>query len=202
MCNNYANDIAYDAYREAFAELKIPVRFPDAAPNLEPRDSIKPTDVAPVIRATETGVEWVQLPWGFPPARPKGAPVINFRSEKRRFPQGRCLIPASAFHEFTGARYPKTKWRFRRADDAWLCIAGLWRPVGDGAAFTMLTCEPGPDVAPYHNRQVVILERDLWATWLDLATDSEHLLRPTVAGTLRVNKAARGADEQEPELAV
>jgi putative SOS response-associated peptidase YedK len=61
---------------------------------------------------TGEGVELVQLRWGFPPARPKAAPVINFRSEGRRFPKGRCLIPASHFFEFTGARPPKSKWKF------------------------------------------------------------------------------------------
>jgi putative SOS response-associated peptidase YedK len=43
----------------------------------------------------------------FPPSlrrRGKGAPVINFRSEGRRFPKGRCLIPASHFFEFTGSK--------------------------------------------------------------------------------------------------
>ena len=36
-----------------------------------------------------------------------------------------------------------------------------------GEAFTTLTSEPGPDVAPYHNRQVVVLDRTDWASWLD-----------------------------------
>ncbi|MDB5592947.1 SOS response-associated peptidase [Enterovirga sp.] len=197
MCNNYANDIAYDAYREAFAELKIPVQFPEAAPNLEPRDSIKPTDVAPVIRAAEGGPEWLQLPWGFPPPRPRAGPVINFRSDGRRFPHGRCLVPASGFYEFTGTKYPKTKWRFRKADEPWLCIAGLWRPTADGAAFTMLTCEPGPDTAPYHDRQMVVLDRRDWATWLDLEQSAEHLLRPAPAGTLLVDKVSAGVEERQ-----
>jgi hypothetical protein len=30
---------------------------------------------------------------------------------------------------------------------------------GEGEAFTLLTMEPGPDVAPIHNRQMVVLER-------------------------------------------
>jgi putative SOS response-associated peptidase YedK len=74
----------------------VPVVFPTAAPNLEPRDNIWPTETAPVFRQRDQGVELVQLRWGFPPARP----VINFRSEGRRFPKGRCLIPASHFFEF------------------------------------------------------------------------------------------------------
>jgi hypothetical protein len=48
--------------------------------------------------------------FAFPPARPGGAPVLNFRSEGRHFANSRCcLIPASAFFEFTGRKYPKAK---------------------------------------------------------------------------------------------
>lgn len=194
VCNDYANHVPYDEYRAAFAELKIPVRFSGAAPNLEPRDDIKPTDEAPVIRATEAGAEFVELPWGFPPVRPKAPPVINFRGEGRRFPKGRCLIPASSFYEFTGKRYPKAKWRFRRTGEDWMCIAGLWRPVGDSAAFTMLTVDLGPDVAPIHNRQVVVLDRADWATWLDLSVPAEHLVRPAPAGFLSVEQISPGSD--------
>ena len=102
MCNDFGNNVPYSAYLEAFSQIRAPVVFPTAAPNLEPRDDIWPTEIAPVFRRREEGVELVQLRWGFPPARPKGAPVINFRSEGRRFPKGRCLIPASHFFEFTG----------------------------------------------------------------------------------------------------
>jgi putative SOS response-associated peptidase YedK len=202
MCNDYANHIPYDEYRRAFSELKIPVRFPDAAPNLEPRDDIWPTDTAPVIRATDEGPEFIQLPWGFPPGRPKGPPVINMRGENRRFAKGRCLVPVSWFYEFTGKKYPKTKWRFSKPGEEWFCIAGLWRPVENGAAFTMLTVDPGPDVAPYHNRQVVVLKRDDWSDWLDLTAPAEHLVTPSPARTLVVERAATGADEAEPSLAL
>jgi hypothetical protein len=47
MCNDYANDIPRSIYVEAFSELKLPVVFPKAPLNLEPRDDIWPTDVAP-----------------------------------------------------------------------------------------------------------------------------------------------------------
>ena len=87
----------------------------------------------------------VQLRWGFQPARPKGAPVINFRSEGRRFPKGRCLIPASHFFEFIGAKSPKSKWKSTKAGEDWFCFAGLWRPMPDdaGETFTLLTTDPG-----------------------------------------------------------
>jgi hypothetical protein len=94
MCNDYANHEPYDEYRRAFSETKILVRFPHAAPNLEPRDDIWPTDTAPVIRATEDGPEFVQLPWGFPPGRPKGPPVINMRRGPRRRGSGWSIVLA------------------------------------------------------------------------------------------------------------
>ena len=117
MCNDFGNNVPYDAYLRAFSQIRVPVVFPKAAPNLEPRDDIWPTEPAPVFRRREEGVELVQLRWGFPPARPKGAPVINFRSEGRRFPKGRRLIPASHFFEFTGTKSPKSKWKFTKAGE-------------------------------------------------------------------------------------
>ncbi len=193
MCNNYANRVPIDAYREAFAQTRIPLVSPTQAesPNLEPNDDIRPTDPAPVIRAVKGGTALSKMRWGFPPGRPKAPPVINFRSEGRRFESGRCLVPASAFFEFTGKGYPKTRWRFTLADADWFAIAGLWRPAdGDQPdSFTMLTTEPGADVVDYHNRQVVVLTREDWEPWL-LDGDGSRL-RPLPAGALKVEPAAR-----------
>ena len=42
MCNDCGNNIPYSAYLEVFSQTRIPVRFPVAAPNLEPRADIWP----------------------------------------------------------------------------------------------------------------------------------------------------------------
>jgi putative SOS response-associated peptidase YedK len=42
----------------------------------------------------------------------------------------------------------------------------------------MLTTEPSPDVAPYHNRQVVVLRPDDWASWIYLTKPEAELLQP------------------------
>jgi putative SOS response-associated peptidase YedK len=190
VCNDYGNRVPYSVYVEVFGRLRLPVVLPISAPNLEPRDDIWPTEVAPIVRRHADGVELAQLRWGFAPARPKGAPVINFRSEGRRFPNGRCLVPASHFYEFTGTRTPKSKWKFTKTAADWFCFAGLWRPATEQTpeAFTILTTEPGPDVAPIHDRQVVVLERADWTAWLDLTRPAEDLLRPLPAGSLRVEQ--------------
>ena len=190
MCNDYGNRVAYSTYVEEFSHLRVPLILHTGAPNLEPRDDIWPTEVAPIIRRLGDGVELAQLRWGFPPVRAKAPPVINFRSEGRRFGRGRCLVPASHFFEFTGTKSPKSKWRFTKVDDDWFCFAGLWRPAqGDvPESFTLLTTEPGPDVAPIHNRQIVVLERTEWKAWLDFTRPESELLRPCHQGSLMVEQ--------------
>ena len=128
MCNDYGNRIPYSAYLEAFSHLKIRLFTPGGAPNLEPRDDIWPTDVAPIIRANKDGAELIQLRWGFPPGRPKGPPVINMRSEKRRFPRGRCLCHTSmslpgSDHRRTSGASPKSV----RIGSVSLGFGGPWR---------------------------------------------------------------------------
>jgi putative SOS response-associated peptidase YedK len=59
---------------------------------------------------------------------------------------------------------------------------------GGGEAFTLLTTEPGPDVAPIHDRQMVILERSDWSAWLELVGNEADLLRPLPTGGLRVEQ--------------
>lgn len=68
-------------------------------------------------------------------------------------------------------------------------FASIWRETPEvGQAFTMLTMEPGPDIAPYHDRQIVILERSVWADWLDPTISAKSLFKPLPAGTLGVEQ--------------
>ena len=54
----------------------------------------------------------------------------------------------------------------------------------------MLTMEPGPDIAPDHDRQIVILERDTWSDWLDSTIPAQSLIKPLAAGSLHVKQVA------------
>jgi len=165
---------------------------PEGIPNFEPREDIRITDRAPILRAAagqEGAVELVQRRWSWP--APGGKPVYNFRSEGRDLPRGRCVILADGFYEFTAHSDPKSKrkhkWLFALKDAPWFGIAGLWRADATvGEAFTMLTCEPSPDVAPYHNRSIVVLPPGDWARWLDPAVPSRELLKPPPAGSFEI----------------
>ena len=166
--------VALGQIREDWSQTRIPLRFPEGLPNLAPLDSIRITDSNAIIRAVVDAedpgaplvAELVVRRWSWP--GPGGKPVYNFRSEGREFTRGRCLIVADGFYEFTAPADPKQKrkdkWLFTKAGEDWFCIAGLWRAgPAFGEAYTMLTCAPGLDVAPYHSRQVAVLDRADWA---------------------------------------
>lgn len=198
MCNLYSNKVAPNAIALAFEQLRIPLRFPDGLPNLEPREEIRITDRAPIVRrgASEGAAELLQLRWSWP--GPGGKPVYNFRSDGREFGNsdqgGRCLIVTDGFYEFTTPKAPradkrKDRWLFTMPGRDWFGIAGLWRTTGVGEAFTMLTTEPGPDVAPYHHRQVAVIAYESWGAWLDGSGSALDLLGPCPAGSLKAEKA-------------
>src|SRR5438094_820364 len=77
MCNDFGNNVPYSAYLEAFRETRLPVVFPTAVPNLEPRDDIWPTEPAPIFRRREEGVEMVQLRWASRRRGPRGHPSLT-----------------------------------------------------------------------------------------------------------------------------
>jgi len=187
MCNLYRLEKGPEAIRAVVAQLD----FPEGIPNFEPRD-IHITEQAPIIRANPEGWELVQRRWSWP--GPAGKPVYNYRSEGREFPTGRCLILTDGFYEYTAPADPKQKrkdrWIFTKPDEDWFAIAGLWRTSKDvGEAFTMLTTEPGPDVAKYHARQVAVLRRDQWEEWLDPGRPIKGMIGPMPAGALHVARA-------------
>ncbi len=195
MCNDYRLLERVPA-EDVFAGFGMTLAYPEGIPNFEPREDVRITDRAPIVRAVSGrpgAVELVQRRWSWP--GPGGKPVYNFRSEGREFDRGRCLILADGFYEFTPHSDPRSKrkhkWLFTLAGEPWFGIAGLWRDdAAVGEAFTMLTRAPGPDVAPYHDRQIVVLARGDWARWLDPATRSAELLKPLPAGSFDVGQIA------------
>jgi putative SOS response-associated peptidase YedK len=204
MCNDYEQQIAWAEYCALMQALELHIPTRQSELDLTQAADIHIQDMAPIMRATAepSEVELAQMRWGFsPPAGRKTGPVFNFRSEGRSFADSRrCVIPASAFFEFTGSTRPKIKHRFTLNGAPFMGIAGLWRP-GEGnqpAAFTMLTMEPGPDVAPIHNRQIAVLRPNDWSAWLWLTKTEGELLKPLPAGSLSV--AAVDRDKAPDQL--
>jgi putative SOS response-associated peptidase YedK len=214
MCNRYGYLAPISRLVDEFSEHRLPLLFKDGAiPNVEPRESIRPTDTAPIIRpinpaAPGDGVELVDARWWLVPFFHKGSvkawkPMCtNARAEtlattatfREAFKRRRCLVPATHFFEWTGAKGTKQMWKFTKANSEIFCFPGLWDTAhtedGRIESFAIVTTSPGPDCAPYHDRQPVVLEPDQWTTWLDLSLDPAPCLRAGLEGVIAVERAA------------
>ena len=76
MCNENRRRVALDLIVEGFSQLRIPLRFPEGMPNLEPLDSIRITDRNAIVRAPANddaappGAAELELAGGVVPGRP------------------------------------------------------------------------------------------------------------------------------------
>ena len=116
------------------------------------------------------------------PSLPKSADGSRRRETSAKFP---VACPHNGVHWDEVAEIEVA------VHDVWGGLVLLRRAMapaqGDGPeTFTLLTTEPGPDVAPIHNRQMVVLGRADWRAWLDLTRPESELLRPLPSGTLLV----------------
>ncbi|ALC11327.1 SOS response-associated peptidase [Sphingopyxis sp. 113P3] len=193
MCNDYRLEVDIASIAEDFEDLQIRLETPEGLPNVPAREDVRITDVAPIVRSSKKGRargELINRRWSWP--GPKGAPVYNFRSEKRNFPSHRCLVLCDGFYEFTDPASPGQKrldkWLFTMKGRRWFCMAGIWRSYEEGEAFTLLTMDSGPDIAPYHHRQIIPLAPERWADWLDPAVPADDLLAWLPQGSLEVRQ--------------
>jgi len=192
MCNNYAMKVSPATLIARFADAAIPMLFPEGTPNAEPTDSIRPTDPALLIRGDGAGsAALTTVRWGLPPSAPKRPLLINMRSEGRSFTSGRSLVPASWFYEYTGAKYPKTKWTIAPVAQAFVTFAALWKSTPEGPRFSLLTVDAGPDIVGTHDRQPAVVAPEDWAAWLDERGRAPRL-SPSEAGTFRVFETSKG----------
>jgi putative SOS response-associated peptidase YedK len=199
MCNDYEQNVSWAQYRAAMRAAGIAINERQSDLDLPPAADVSINNTGPVARQAGDLVELVPMRFGMPPTNPRGGPLFNFRSEGRHFANSdRCLVIASAFYEFTRTSYPKTKYLFALNGTDVMAIAGIWR-AGKGNqpdAFAMLTTAQGADVAPIHNRQVVVLPPAKWRAWLDLSLPEPELLRPLPPGSFRVDVVRRGREEE------
>ena len=217
MCNRYGYLAPISRLIDEFSQTRIPLVFSDGAvPNLEPREHIRPTNIAKIIRSLDpanpsAGVELADARWWLIPFfHKKGVKdwkpmCTNARAEtvattatfREPFKRRRCLVPATHFFEWTGEKGAKVMWKFTKANSDIFCFPGLWdrAETADGPieSFTILTCAPGADCSAYHNRQPVILEPEQWAPWLDLAADPPPILRAGEANTIAIERAVESS---------
>lgn len=131
---------------------------------------IHPTDTAPILAASASGLECRWLRWGFPGFQ-KGQVIFNARCEsameKPLFKEGilhrRAVIPAAGFYEWNR---DKRKYTFYRKGHPALFMAGCFRKYEDGDRYVILTTQANASMEPVHDRMPLILEREKAVDWL------------------------------------
>jgi putative SOS response-associated peptidase YedK len=150
---------------------------------------------------------WWLVPW-WAKEMPKGA-MFNARSEtvdtsgasKDAFKSTRCLIPADGFFEWTKslADGGKDPWHIFLPDHRAHSFAGLWayNKKLEVTSCTIITQEAGDPMRQLHDRQPVILDPDVYDTWLDPQTpaaDAKALLNRTLNAELHFRRVSRAVN--------
>lgn len=145
-------------------------------------DDIKIGEIGPVMSSPSSDVvELAAMKLGFPPPPGrKGGSLFNFRSQGRHFGQsGRCLVPASAFFEFTGSKYSKAKHRSTLNGAAFTAISGSVAGKRGKQSSVVHDADNGAghDVPGIHSRQIVVPRPEDRRHWLELTKKEAELLR-------------------------
>jgi len=202
MCGRFETTGKYK-WAEIHAALSTyaPVTSPPL--NLQPDNDVRPTTMQATARLESDGWVVEKMRWGLVPYWRNGKPLkdtekgkgdgfklttFNARSEtcagtstfREAFAKRRCIVPASAWFEWTGDKGSKVKHRFTRADGDLLWFAGVWDHVitpdaGEFGSFTIITGPSNGWLGDYHSRAPVILDREDWGTWLDPSADARDL---------------------------
>ncbi len=121
---------------------------------------LRPTLPAPVI-LEDGGLQVMR--WGF--CRPFSNAVVNSREDKLgggmwrdAMRNRRCLVPASAYYEWSGQVGHKRTHKFESPEGNWLWIAGIWEENKElGRCFSMITTEPKGVAVGIHDRMPAVL---------------------------------------------
>lgn len=141
---------------------------------------IYPTDTAPILMQSGTGLCCNLQKWGFPGF--DGKPVIfNARSEsaleKKMFKESaehrRVVVPATLFYEWNRN---KEKNIFTRKDHATIFMAGIYSRFEDEDRFVILTTEANASMKPVHDRMPLILEAGEIEPWIFSGEKSKDIL--------------------------
>jgi putative SOS response-associated peptidase YedK len=177
MCGRFAFYSPHEAVVRLFG---LP-----AAPEVEPRWNIAPTQFVATVREAGGPRELAMLFWGLVPSWAKeksiGARMINARSEtltekpsfRSAFQRRRCLVLADGWYEWQRSGAVKQPYYIAFEDGAPFGMAGLWERWRDPAtgepleSCCIVTTTPGPAVAHIHDRMPAIVPPDAYGEWLD-----------------------------------
>lgn len=190
MCGRYTQGRAIPNLIERYAALGVERLSEEQG--FAPRFNIAPGQLAGVI--FEQGGQRLggAMRWGLVPHWAKSLEAlkhkpINAQSEtadtgpffRDAFKGRRCLVPATGFYEWKGARPPKQPFFIHPSDQEIFSFAGLWSSWKgpDGAVletFTILTTAANAFMKEIHHRMPCILQPEDEDGWLGGGGDLPH----------------------------
>jgi len=198
MCTNYR-------ISHGQSELVRLFRAMPAVASNQPTLNVFPDRMAPVVRTLDGERQLIDMRWGFPPP-PKGdAPVVNVRNVASPYwrawlkPAQRCLVPFSAFSEWTFTAPKRQRWFTLGEGEPVGAFAGIWRPwegmrgtksdpvSGEHLLFAFLTCAPNDVVREVHTKAmpVILATEGEQEAWLHAPTEiALELQRPLPEGVV------------------
>lgn len=158
-------------------------------------EDVRPGSTGHVVipDASPNGFKVLEMRWGLRPP-PGGKPWTNVRAEGRLVPpEQRCIVHATGEYINVKEGPNRGRWLVSWPGEEDIWFAGVWQPERSGwpAAYAIITCAPGPDLAPYEDRQKVYLAQEMWGEWLSGRAREEDVLKPLPAGTLKVTRLGR-----------
>lgn len=212
MCGRYATALSQADWSGIFPLGPDTLQFP------EPRYNLAPSQGAPVIRRSGTGLSLAELRWGLIPAWAKSPAdvrynLFNARAEgvadkpsfRAAFRSRRALMPASGFYEWRTTDGVKQPYYISRTDGQPLLFAALWERWESGEqeleSCTMITTEANSFMQQLHTRMPVIIEANQQQLWLEHGP--AELLRPAAEDVLQawpVSRAVGNVRNEGPEL--
>ena len=179
--------------------------------SVEPRYNVAPTQQVAVIRSIGDHNVLSMMKWGLIPSWAKDTKIashtINARSEtvaekpafRIAIRYKRCIVPTSGFYEWEHAGSIKQPYFIKLANQAPMCLAGIWEhwqaPEGfELETFSILTTSANTLVQPLHDRMPVILHKEDFDLWLGNNVHDpkslQHLYSPFPADEMEAIKVS------------
>lgn len=212
MCGRFTFEHEWSAFGDLY---DLPWQT-ERGRNTEARFNIAPTQSVLMVHNDADGVQvaeearWWLVPF-WAKEMPKAA-MFNARVEtvdtapafREAFKSKRCLIPASAFYEWTlnQADGKKDPWHIHLPGDAPFSFAGIWAR-NDKLGVTscsIVTMPAGNPMSQLHDRQPVILDPKAYKEWLDPTTRSpvaKELLTMNLDGQLEFHRVSRDVNSSK-----
>lgn len=159
---------------------------------------VRPSNLAPVLRAEDEKVRVDVMKWGFPRWDKSSGLIINGRAEtvtqktlfSASFQSRRVVVPASGFFEWDKREPARRIQYYFSLPGLVVYMAGFYSQFRqkDGTlsdCFVILTMPAASPVAAIHDRMPVILPKNAIRNYLDPAADAVSMLAQLTPPVLR-----------------